>query len=143
MKQTAYFKHYHVTNHVKGWKEAIYLAAKPMLEQGWVTENYVGKMINNVVENGPYIVIMPHVALPHTRSEDGALATSISIVKLVEPVLFPEDKEVKLVIAFSAHDNDTHMKLLSSLVDVLMDNDVMNQTLKCSDVDQLKDVFCV
>ena len=60
---------------------------------------------------------------------------------MVEPVLFPEDKEVKLVVAFSASDNETHMKLLSSLVDILMDDDVMEKTLDCYQLQTLKELF--
>lgn len=141
MTTTSYFKHYQMVDQVDHWKDAIRLAAQPMLDHDWITENYVQSMIQNVLDNGPYIVIMPQVALPHTRSEEGALKTSVSVVKLVEPVLFPEDKEVKLIVAFSASDNETHMKLLSSLVDVLMDDDVMEKTLDCYQLQTLKELF--
>lgn len=141
MIESTYFKHYQVAQQITDWKEAIRFAAKPLLENQCVTENYIHSMIQNVIDNGPYIVIMPYVALPHTRIEEGALKTGVSIVKLSEAVMFPEDKEVKLIIAFSAYDNETHMKLLSSLVDVLMEESVMKQVLSCNSVESLKELF--
>ncbi len=141
MIETSYFKHYQIIQQATDWQQAITLAAQPLLNHQCISENYIKSMIQNVIDNGPYIVIMPYVALPHTRSEEGALKTSVSIVKLIEPVLFPENKDVKLVIAFAAYDNDTHMALLSSLVDVLMDDQVMEKVLACEDVDALKELL--
>ncbi|MDD3404207.1 MAG: PTS sugar transporter subunit IIA, partial [Hespellia sp.] len=49
------------------WKEAIRLVAQPLLENGCIEERYIDAMIRNVIENGPYIIIMPGLAMPHAR----------------------------------------------------------------------------
>ena len=123
---------------VESWQEAIRVAAKPMLDKGYINEQYIASMIQNVVDNGPYIVVMPDVAIPHTRVEDGSFQTSTSLLKLKEGVLFPQDKEVHLIIVLSAHDNDAHMALLSDMVDVFMDEEKMNILLSSNDCEHIR-----
>ena len=50
-------------------------------------------MIKNVIENGTYIIILPGLAIPHTRPEHGAIKTGASVLKINEGVLFPDNKE--------------------------------------------------
>lgn len=141
MRNESYFKSIAVKDRVDNWMESIVVSATPLLNAGCITEKYIDAMINNVKNNGTYIVIMPNVALPHSRSEEGALKTGISILKLKYPVLYPEDKAVQLVIAFSANDNNQHMELLSMLANVLMDDAKLNFILNSNNLKQIEDLF--
>lgn len=84
-------------------------------------ERYIQAMIDNVEENGTYIVIAPGIAMPHARPEKGAKAIGLSIVTLEAPVKFghPTNDPVELVVGLSAIDHQTHLKALSELVDIL------------------------
>ena len=117
------------------------MAASPLLENGSIRASYIDAMIHNVEVNGPYIVIMPDVAMPHSRVEDGALKTDASILKLKDGVIFPQDNVVHLIIALSANDNDAHMQLLSDMVDVFMDEDKMNALLHAECVEEIRRVL--
>ena len=119
-------KHVQTAERAEDWKDAIRMAAAPL---------------HNVEVNGPYIVIMPDVAMPHSRVEDGALKTDISILKLKDGVAFPQDNIVHLIIALSANDNDAHMQLLSDMVDVFMDEDKMNGLLHAECVEDIRRVL--
>lgn len=143
MSTNAYFKFINVQPKVENWVDSIIVAAKPLLQAGCITQNYIDSMINNVKNNGTYIVIMPNVALPHTRSEEGALKTGLSILKLEHPVMYPDDKPVQLVISFSANDNTQHMELLSMLAGVLMDETKLNFILNSNDLGKIEDLFIV
>lgn len=141
MRNVSYFKSIVVKDRVDNWMESIVVSADPLLKSGCITEKYIEAMINNVKNNGTYIVIMPNVALPHSRSEEGALKTGISILKLEHPVMYPENKTVQLVIAFSANDNSQHMELLSMLANVLMDEEKLNFILNSNNLQQIEDLF--
>lgn len=141
MNTNTYFKSITIQKSVKNWMDSIVVAADPLLKAGCITQNYVDAMINNVKTNGTYIVIMPNVALPHSRSEEGALKTGISILKLEQAVLYPDDKAVQLVISFSANDNNQHMELLSMLAGVLMDEAKLNFILSSNDLEKIKALF--
>ena len=55
------------------WEDAIRKAAQPLVDEKKVTESYVDDIIVGVKNNGPYIILTEHVALPHARPESGAL----------------------------------------------------------------------
>lgn len=128
-------------NCVSNWKEAIRIAAEPLLKKGYISDHYVDSMIQNVIDNGSYIVIMPNVALPHARVKDGAYKTATSLLKLKDSVMFPEEKKVSLIIVLSAKDNDAHMQLLSDMVDIFMDEDKMKALLEANDIDLIKEIL--
>ena len=58
-------KHVQTAKKAEDWKNLIRMAA-PLLENGSIRASYIDAMISNVEVNGPYIVIMPDVAMPHS-----------------------------------------------------------------------------
>jgi mannitol/fructose-specific phosphotransferase system IIA component (Ntr-type) len=141
MNNVSYFKKVSVKESVSNWTDSITAAATPLLEAGCITKSYVSAMIDNVKTNGSYIVIMPNVALPHSRAEMGVIKTGVSILKLEQAVMYPDEKSVKLIIAFSANDNSQHMELLSTLAEVLMDDTRLNAILNTNDIYKIEDLF--
>jgi mannitol PTS system EIIA component len=112
---------------VTSWEEAIKVAARPLLEKGSITPKYVQEMIDNVNINGPYIVIAPGIAMPHARNNGGVLKTGMSFLKLKNPVLFPEGKEVNILFVLAAEDSSGHLELISDLSSLLIDEDLMSK----------------
>jgi PTS system mannitol-specific IIA component/PTS system ascorbate-specific IIA component len=111
------------------WKEAIRISAEPLLKKSTIHSSYIDAMINNVIENGNYIIILPEIAMPHARHEFGAIKTGISFLKVNQPVLFPGDEPVYLFFTLSAETNDGHLDLLADLGEALTDSDKV-QALK-------------
>ncbi len=111
-------------DNVFSWEEAIKIGAKPLLEKGYITPKYVEDMITNVKKNGSYIVIVPDIAMPHARNEGGVIKTGISFLKLKNHTVFPEDKEVSILLTLAAKDNSEHLELLSNLSSILIEEDV-------------------
>lgn len=108
-----------LATHVTDWQEAIRLAAKPLEAHGFIHTSYIDTMIENVKEHGPYVVLMPDVAIPHARPEDGVHQLGMSVLKLEEAVVFPEDKTVKVFFVLAAIDQTTHLKALAQLTELL------------------------
>lgn len=131
-----------VEKEVKSWEDGIRLAAKPLLEEGYIEERYIDAMIENVVVNGSYIVILPDLAIPHARPETGALKTGISVLKLEKSVKFPEDKDVKLMFVLSATDSDTHLDVISELTEIFMDEDIMEDLFKSNSKEEILEIIC-
>lgn len=103
------------------WEEAIRNSASVLVENGKATQEYIDAMVASTKENGPYIVITKHVALPHARPEAGAKEIAIGIATLENPVVFGnEDNDpVKYVFSLSAVDNNSHLRAMSELVELL------------------------
>ena len=124
------------------WRDLIVTASKSMISDGIIEERYVDSIIKNVEENGSYIVILPELAIPHARPETGAIKTGISILKIEEGVMFPDDKEVKLLFVLSAKDGDTHLEMISELTEVFMDDDIMDKLFNAKSVEDIKGAIC-
>ena len=109
---------------VSSWQESIKVAAQPLLEKGCINEEYVQAMIDNVHENGSYMVIVPGFAMPHAKSKENVMETSMSFLKLEEPVIYPEGKEVDMHIVLAAKDDSKHLDLMSNLATILSDEEI-------------------
>lgn len=131
---------------VDNWEEAIRVAASPLLTHDYVTNNYIDAMVENVKDLGPYIVIVPNIAIPHARPEEGVKRLGMSLLRLEEPVVFSTDKDLKaqLVIVLAAVDNEAHLKALSQLTMFLGDEEKVSNVLSASSekevTELLKDV---
>ncbi|WP_368503171.1 PTS sugar transporter subunit IIA [Alkalihalophilus sp. As8PL] len=123
--------------HVDSWEDSIKQAATPLLEGGNITSQYIDDMINNVNENGPYIVIVPGFALPHAKNDGAVLKTGISLLKLKQPVKYPEEKEVSILVVLAAEDSDGHLDLISDLSSLLMDDEIMEQFRNASSEEEI------
>lgn len=123
------------------WKEAIAISAAPLLDSKVITEEYVTAMVENVIENGSYICVAPNIALPHARSERGALQTGVAITKLETPVMFPEDKSISILICLAAADKDQHSDALALLSEFFIDEDLVDEVLGTSDPAVIQKVF--
>jgi mannitol/fructose-specific phosphotransferase system IIA component (Ntr-type) len=104
---------------VTDWEEAIRLAAKPLVDNGSVEPRYVEAMVESIYELGSYVVIAPQVAIPHARPEQGVNQLSMSFLKLDKAVLFPQDKPVHLLFVLAASDNESHLRALAQLSEML------------------------
>ncbi|MGG5372716.1 PTS sugar transporter subunit IIA [Enterococcus sp. AZ196] len=106
---------------IASWQEAIRLGAQPLLEQGIVEESYVEAMIQNVLDNGNYIILLPQVAMPHTRPENGSHGIGMTFLRLAEPVMFPGEEPVSVLFTLSSDSPDGHLELIASLGELLSD----------------------
>jgi mannitol/fructose-specific phosphotransferase system IIA component (Ntr-type) len=100
-----------------------------LYETGAVAHEYIEAMVKVAEELGPYIVIAPGIALPHARSEAGAIQTALSFVKLADPVNFgnPDNDPVRLVFALAAVDNTAHTVALQALAELFLSKDLMSR----------------
>ncbi|WP_134683686.1 BglG family transcription antiterminator [Brevibacillus migulae] len=122
-------------DYVSDWREAIRIASEPLLKNQSITEMYVQAMIDNVEENGPYIVIAPMVALPHARPEQGVNRVGMSLLRLEQPVSFSEKqlREAQLIIVLAAVDNETHLQALSQLSAMLSEEGNIDRLIAADD----------
>ncbi|MCA0985152.1 BglG family transcription antiterminator [Halobacillus yeomjeoni] len=127
----------------ENWEKAIQTAAKPLLDNQSIGEEYVQAMIENVHELGPYIVIAPDIALPHARPEAGVNKLGMSLLQLKEPVHFSEQAKHKahLVIVLAAIDNETHLKALAQLSEVLSEEQAIEQLKEAKDEKEILSVI--
>ena len=77
-------------------------------------------MIESCKKSGEYIVILPNIALPHAKPDQGAMDLGLSITVLSESVSIAQ-KQFKYIFTLSAVDNQKHLKAMSQLINLLED----------------------
>lgn len=117
------------------WEEAIIAAGELLVESGYVTRKYVYEMVEAVKQMGPYIVMVPHVALAHARPGEAVLMEGISVITLKEPLDFGSEfnDPVKMVIAFSATDAGKHLQCIQNISGILEDSEKLERIFNASD----------
>ncbi|NLN51189.1 MAG: PTS sugar transporter subunit IIA [Clostridiaceae bacterium] len=122
-------KHFSFYDSAKDWRDAIRLSCKPLEADGTVEPEYAEEMIACVEKHGPYIVIMPGVAMPHsTENAEGANGTAIAFMKLEEPVAFEEgnpEKDAEIFFTLASTNPDEHMENMQRLFSILTNEEVI------------------
>lgn len=128
---------------VADWKEAILVAGLPLQNDGSISQSYINTIILQKEEIGPYFVIAPRIAMPHTRPEHGAMKLGLSIVKLGNAVRFgsEENDPVDAIFMFSAPDSNSHIEMISQLAEVLSDENIMERFFNASSKEELNAIF--
>ncbi len=121
---------------VKDWKESIKIASQPLLEDNYIKSDYITAMISNIEKFGFYIVITDKVALPHSRPENGALKTGLSMLKLAKPVMYG-DEEVYLILVLSVKDEKEHIDLLMRISQVFEDESIVKNLLELNSKEEI------
>ena len=125
----------------QNWQEAIDLSMASLLRNDYVNEDYVQAIKDSTLNNGPYYILAPGVAMPHARPEFGALKTGMSLTLLKEGVTFSDTNEpVKLLIGLSA-DADSHIGAIQALSELLSEDDQLASLLNCHTEKQLADII--
>lgn len=105
------------------WRNAVEIAAAPLLEIAAIEARYIQSIQSILAEHGPYMVIMPGIALLHAYPEDGVRRLCMSLATYQRPVNFGHEKfdPVFLAVTLGSTDNYSHLQALAGLVNMLQD----------------------
>lgn len=113
--------------------DAVQKAGLLLVASDGVEERYIEAMKQSLRTNGPYMVIVPGIALLHARPEDGVKKLCMSLITLATPINFGnEDNDpVRLAFALGAVDHNKHLEAMAALAR-LMQNELALDTLMSS-----------
>ena len=141
LKDIVVSNHYIFCEGFADWTDAIQAAAEPLRADGIIEDSYIRSIIENVKEYGPYIIIAPEVAMPHsTLGGEGVHDTCLSFMKTEKPVVFdPEDpsKNARLFFTLAATDNEKHLSNMVALAEFLLKDGAIEDLLKAQNADDL------
>lgn len=125
------------------WKQAISIGTDILIQKDYVKKEYEEAILNKIKELGPYMVITPHIVVPHARPEDGVNKTSISLVTLKHPISFGNNQNdpVKLIITIASENNRDHIEFLSSIVDLLRNKDDLEKIFHAENKEIIIDIL--
>lgn len=125
------------TDYVQDWRDAIRLAAAPLIEDGSITQNYVRAMIDSIETTGPYIILTPGVALPHARPSEGAKKLAMSMLYSKERIYFSDEKYANLIIVLSSVDGHSHINALVHLSNMFGEEETLKQFLEAQNAEEV------
>lgn len=136
--------HYKFAESASDWKEAIRMSCEVLEADGTVEANYKEDIIKCVEKYGPYIVIVPMVAMPHSQEgAEGVNKTAIAFMKLEKPVSFdPEDpeKDAQLFFTLASCDPSQHLDNMSKLSEILCNEEVIEKLLEAHTPEDLLEI---
>ncbi|UUI40674.1 BglG family transcription antiterminator [Oceanobacillus oncorhynchi] len=104
--------HIIIRSEVGSWREAIEIAAQPLLKKGIITPQYIKKMIELHDINRPYIVYGTDIAIPHATPEDGVNDLGMSMLKLQQGVNISSNQSIRLIVVIAPIDKKKHLRAL-------------------------------
>lgn len=120
------------------WREAIWLAAKPLLEQKQIEELYVEKSIESVEEYGAYIVLGKGVALAHSKKEYGVQKDCLSLLVSKSGIWFPETEHaVHLLFVFASTGQEEHLDILKSIIQLGRNDEKLLEILNMNNPEEV------
>lgn len=126
------------------WQEAIVACGQPLLKEGFIDESYIDEIIKCVSEYGPYIVIAPNIAMPHsTLGNKGVHRSTIGFMKTKQPVVFdPNDREKDACLFFTLASNqpEEHLENMVALSEMLMNEALVEDLLQVENDEDLKQI---
>lgn len=118
------------------WEESIRLSCQPLVADGTVADDYAEEIIECVKKHGPYIVLIPGFAMPHSmQGSQRAARTGLSFMKLKTPVSFePGDPEKNASVFFTlaAVDENAHLENMQKLFQTLSNEALCAELLTVS-----------
>jgi len=115
------------------WKDAVKANGVPLKNEGYIDDSYLDAVIACVEKYGPYIVIAPNIAMPHsTEGAPGVYKTGIGFMKTEKPVHFdPNDpeKDARLFFMLASNDSEAHLNNMMQLADMLSNDDLVADLL--------------
>lgn len=128
---------------VSSWQEGVKLSLEPLVNTGYVTENYYRQIVDCIEKYGPYVVYEHYVAMPHSQENaDGALKTAVGFMRVKQEVDFGEDdgerKTARLFFPLSAREPEEHLDNIRQLMGIFTNWELLDALM---DADTPEDVL--
>ncbi|MDY3006704.1 PTS sugar transporter subunit IIA [Anaerococcus porci] len=123
------------------WQEAIEKSCEKLIEKNIVDERYPKQIIETVEKYGPYIVLVPRVAMPHCQEKaEGVNDTAVAFMKVNKAVCFDEDdrdKDACIFFTIASENPDKHLENISEISEILGRDEIIDALEKVENIDDL------
>ncbi|MBN6078397.1 PTS sugar transporter subunit IIA [Aggregatibacter actinomycetemcomitans] len=104
------------------WEEAIKIGTDLLVASGAIEPRYYDNIINNIKKFGPYIVLAPGLAMPHSRPEEGVIKTAFGLTTLSTPVDL-DGESISVLLTLAGSDSNSHMEGIMEITQIFDDPD--------------------
>ena len=119
------------------YEEMITFLGKKMEELGYVKSTYVPAVFPTGLQMGDYGIAIPHTDREHVYQSALAIATLAEPIEVCS-MINPEEKvRVSLVILMAVEDPDGQVKMLSKLMGLFQDVEMLKRLERASSVEEM------
>lgn len=106
-------------------EEAIQTVGNLLVSAEKILPEYIDDMIQTFHNLGPYIVLSPGIAMPHSKPSNHVKEPCIAFCRLKKAIEFhhPTNDPVKFLFALAGNDEIGHLNLLKGLCSFLMNEE--------------------
>lgn len=141
LKEFVESNHYKFAEEASDWEEAVRMSCESLEADGTVETNYKEDIIQCIKKYGPYIVIMPQVAMPHSQEcAKGVHKTAIAFMKLKKAVSFEPgnpEMDASLFFTLASCNPDQHLENMTKLSELLMNEKAVAALLEAETPEDL------
>ncbi|MCE0494488.1 PTS sugar transporter subunit IIA [Vibrio salinus] len=107
------------------WRTAVKKGCEPLIRNGAINASYVDAIYRSHEAIGPYYVLGPGIAMPHSRPEDGVNRIALSLTVFKQGVSFgsEENDPVHLLVTLAAVDSNSHVDTIAQLAELFMNDE--------------------
>ncbi|MCY9308427.1 PTS sugar transporter subunit IIA [Bacillus inaquosorum] len=125
---------------VSSKEEAIKLAGQTLIDNGYVTEDYIGKMFEREETSSTFMGNF--IAIPHGTEEakHEVLHSGISIIQIPDGVEYGEGNTAKVVFGIAGKNND-HLDILSNIAIICSEEENIERLISAKSEEDLIAIF--
>lgn len=123
------------------WQDSIVASCQPLIDHNVIDSRYVDSIFESIKKFGPYIVLAPNVAMPHSMENcEGVFGTEVGFMRVEKPVHFEEnnpDKDARIFFVLSSIDAESHMNQMVELATLLSNKEFVNACINAKTKEDL------
>lgn len=126
------------------WEEAIKLGTDRLVETGAIESRYYHEIVKTTKELGPYYILGPGIAMPHSRPEAGVNRDCFGITILKEPVKFGEEEHeyAQILFTLAATSSDAHAEVaIPQICDILEEEENIERLIAARSVEEVLEII--
>jgi len=129
--------------YVNDWRGAVKVCGKLLVDTHKITGQYIESMTRTVEKFGPYMILLPEIALFHGRPDEGVNEICLSLVTFGEEVGFKEfgNEVIRAAFAFGATDENSHIEVLREMALLLQDEIFIDLLKNHGNKNQIMDII--
>lgn len=126
------------SNETSNYKQAIYKACKPLINDKSITNEYYIEILKLISDYGPYMFLGNKIAVVHASSKN-VNKNDMSILISRQKISI-ENKSANIIICFATLNDHYHKILLNSILNILDNEEIIEEIISKNNIDELKNI---
>lgn len=121
-----------VQNSIIPWDKAILRCGQPLVENQTIQKSYLTKIIHEIKQDHPFIMIALNVVIAHSSIDSGVNKVGISIMKFQHPLDIDGYMQADILIVLATPNFTDHLGVLNDLINITENEETLTKIKKAT-----------